>query len=169
MKIVSPKGILFTQLNIVILSAFVLTASVINYGVCSGIWGFQMETKSMTDNRIDSLLDDIKSQFTQVLSGNDDSDVSYDIVRNGSNDKISIQHNNISYEYYIDSNSNLVKSVERFEKVVAENVNSLKINEIDDNLMEVTISTIFIKSDNINQSEKSTRKYSTVIDRKAVT
>ena len=165
----SPKGISLTQLNIIVLSAFVLTAASINFGAYSGIWGFQMETKSMTDNRIDQLLDDIKSQFSLVLSGNGDTKPSYNIANNGSNDKISIQHNNISYEYYVDINSNLVKSVEGFEKIIAGNVKSLRIKELGGDKMIVTISSESTNINEVNDIEKMTKKYSTIIEKKYVT
>jgi hypothetical protein len=166
LKVSSPKGISLIQFNIIVLTAFVVTAAVLNFGANSGIWGFHMETDSLTENKIDLLLDDIKNQFAQVIAGNGDNNTNYEIDSNGINDKISIQHNDICYEYYIDSNSNLVKSVEGFEKIVTGNVKSLKVKEIEDDKMIVTISSISTNLDSMNRAEAATMNYSTVIDRK---
>jgi len=168
-KISSPKGISLIQLNIIVLTIFVVFAAVLNFGANSGIWGSQMKIDSLTDNKIDLLLDDIKSQFAQVIAGNGDSNSTYEIDSDGINDKISIQHNDICYEYYIDANSNLVKSVEGFEKIISGNIKSLKIKEIDGEKMVVTISSVSTNIDSMNRAEDSTRNYSTVIDRKMST
>ena len=162
MKITSPNGYLIVQLNIIILTVSIVNAAVLNFGVNTGIWGFQMETGKLTDNNISVLLDDIKNQFNQANLKNDENRPQVAIEDTNNGDRITIRHNNICYEYFVDTKSNMIKRVEGFEKIIANDVNSLNVKEIDDGKMAVTISSNGNGSGNNGTSEQS---YSTVIEK----
>ena len=63
----------------------------------------------------------------------------------------------------------LLKVLRGLRKIIAENVKSLKIKELDDSKMVVTISSESTSINEVNNVEKMTKNYSTIIEKKYVT
>ncbi len=79
-------------------------------------------------------------------------------------DIIEIRHNGACYEYFVDSNDNLIRRVESTEKVIAENLNSIRTVRVGQNTVVVTISSARHRRENRDEIETMSNSYSVIVE-----
>jgi hypothetical protein len=89
-----------------------------------------------------------------------------EIINDGESDRIVIRHNDIEFDYYVDSESNLIKKVKSIEKIVATNIKSIKTTETRSNMIVVTISSYPESGGEIEGVQTMSKTYSISIDLK---
>ncbi len=86
------------------------------------------------------------------------------IEKGQKSDIIKIRHNGVCYEYFVDSNGNLIRQVESTEKVIAENLNSIRTVRVGQNTVVVTISSAEHHRENRDEIETMSRSYSVIVE-----
>lgn len=139
----------------------------------TAIWNYQMKNSdswadplidSRAEEQIKGALDDIKYHLT--LAGYEyNSDGEYIVINsNGESDSLTICHKKNKVEYYIDSKGNLIRRIESAEKLMAENVSSLKHLEVGPNTIVVTITRAPYTHEKEDEIETFSKSYSVVVE-----
>ena len=79
-------------------------------------------------------------------------------------DVVKIRHNGACYEYFIDNDNNLIRRVESTEKVIAENLNSIRTVRVGQNTVVVTISSAQHRRETRDEIETMSKSYSVIVE-----
>ena len=158
------RGMALDKLLIAVMAVSVFSTAIWNYQVKnSDSWADPL-VDSRAEERIKWALDDIKYHLT--LAGYEyNSDGEYPAISgSGESDSFIICHKGNNVEYFIDSESNLIRSIESADKVMAENVSSLKYLEVGPNTIVVTITRAPYTHERENEIETFSKSYSVVVE-----
>lgn len=86
------------------------------------------------------------------------------IEKGQKSDIVEIRHNGVCYEYFVDSDGNLIRRVESSEKVIAENLNSIRTVRVGQNTVVVTISSARHHRYNRDGIETMSKSYSVIVE-----
>jgi hypothetical protein len=168
LKASTQSGLSLVQLLIIMLSISVTSTVVWNFQHSGGKWESRAVSEVRIEKDISFLLDEIEYHFGLAGYGLNDDTAPYQIKKNNNGEEITIYHNDICYKYFVDSENNLIKSVEGVEKIVAANINSLSTTEIGKGTLVVEISSVTMKNSNPSSVGSMSKSYSTVVDLKSV-
>jgi hypothetical protein len=78
-------------------------------------------------------------------------------------DRIIVLHNNIRYEYFVDSANNLIRRQGTKDNILASDIQALKATRIGSQTMVITITTGYQGSESLASSGAISRSFSTVV------
>ena len=157
-------GIALDKLLIGIIAVSVASTAIWNYQIRnSEIWVNPL-LDSQAEERIKFALDDIK--YHMILAGYDygDKDKNYAVVSGHKSDIIMIRHGGVNVEYRVDENDNLVRRTESVDKVIAENINSIRSLNTGQSAVAITISRAPYRHERDNEIETMSKSYSIIVE-----
>jgi hypothetical protein len=86
------------------------------------------------------------------------------IEKGQKSDIVEIRHNGVCYGYFVDDNGNLIRRVESTEKIIAENLNSIRTARVGQNTVVVTISSARHRRENGDEIETMSKSYSVIVE-----
>jgi len=168
MRKTAQKGFSLIQLLIVVIMISVVSTAFWNLHVSRLEASYDGYQSGTAENSVKMALEDIK--YHLGLAGYDlgNGKKPLKIAKRKESDKLIIWHNNICFEFFVDDNKNLIKRIENTDKIMAENINSLKAIEMGDSRITVTLSTTSTKENEQDKIETLSKSYSTVVEMKSL-
>lgn len=163
MKCRISNGMALDKLLIGVIAVSVFATAIWNYQVRNEVIWSDPSLDSRVEERVKNALEDIK--YHLILAGYEygQGDRNMQVESGESSDVLKIRHSEINVEYSIDSGGNLVRNIESQEKVLAENVESLRILRVGQNSVVVTISRAPYRQNSDNEFETLSKSYSAVV------
>ncbi len=141
--------------------------------IATGAWNAQVRkadalqkpaTKGVDGSEIKNALEEIKYHL-RLAGYKLEGDSEPLLIKKGQkSDVIEIRHNDVSYGYYIDSDGNLIRRVESSEKVIADNLYSIRTVRVGQNTVVVTISSARHRRENMDEIETISKSYSVIVE-----
>lgn len=160
----SNKGFALDKLMILAISVSVVATSAWNAQI-RGTDSLQgPSAESEFGGEIRGALDEIRYHI-RLAGYKPAGDIEPLVIEKGQkSDIIKIRHNGACYEYLVDSNDNLIRRVESTEKVIAENLKSLRTARVGQNTVVVTISSDRHRRDGRDGIEVMSKSYSVIVE-----
>jgi hypothetical protein len=157
------NGMALDKLLIGVIAISVFATALWNYQVRNEVIWTDPSLDNRAEERVKNALEDIK--YHLILAGYeyDQRDQNTQVESGESSDILRIRHSNINMEYRIDPRGNLLRIIESQEKVLAENVNSLRILRVGRNSVVVTISRVPYRQESDDEFETMSKSYSAVV------
>ncbi len=86
------------------------------------------------------------------------------IEKGEKSDIVEIRHNGVCYEYFVDGDDNLIRRVELIEKVIAENLSSIRTVRVGQNTVVLTISSARHRRENRDEIETMSKSHSVIVE-----
>ncbi len=164
MRKTNQKGFSLIQLLIVVIMISVLSTAFWNLQISRIESSYEGYREGTVENSVKIALEDIKYHLGLAGYNLEKGKKPLKIVKSKESDKLIIWHNDVCFEFYVDKDKNLVKKIENTDKIMAENVNSLKATAMGDNRITITLSTISMKENDQDKIETHSKSYSTVVE-----
>lgn len=161
---ISARGIALDKLLIGIITVSVISTAFWNYQIRnSEVWSDPL-LDGRSDEKAKLALDDIK--YHLVLAGYESGREkdNFKVKKGKQTDIISVKHNGVNVEYRVDENHNLIRKLESAEKVLAENILSLRLLKIADGSAVVTVTRSTLTQGNEKEMETLSKSYSIVVE-----
>jgi hypothetical protein len=168
MRKTAQNGFSLIQLLIVVIMISVVSTAFWNLHINRLEANYDGYQDGTAENSVKMALEDIKYHLGLAGYGLGNNKKPLKISKGKESDRLIIWHNNICFEFFVDDNKNLVKKIENTDKIMAENVNSLKATEMDDSRVSVTLSTVSMKENDEDKIETLSKSYSTVVEMKSL-
>lgn len=141
--------------------------------IATGAWNAQVrETDTLKEPSVEGEIgDNLKNVLEEIkyhlrLAGHElEGDTEPLLIEKGQkSDIVEIRHNGVCYGYFVDDNGNLIRRVESIEKIIAENLNSLRTARVGQNTVVVTISSARHRRENRDEIETMSKSYSVIVE-----
>lgn len=160
------KGIALDKLLIGIIAVSVASTAIWNYQIRSSEMWVDPALENQTESRIKYALDDIKYHLTLAGYEYGGKSGNYTVERGQKSDIIKIRHGGVNVEYLVEKNNNLIRRTESVEKVIAENISSIRSLNIGQNSVAITLSGAPYSHGRAEAMETMSKSYSIIVELK---
>ncbi|UCC81205.1 MAG: type II secretion system protein [Candidatus Zixiibacteriota bacterium] len=164
MRKTAQNGFSLIQLLLVIVMISVISTAFWNLQISRTEASYAGYRGGTTESSVKMALEDIKYHIGLAGYDLEKGKKPLKIVKGDKSDRLTIWHNDVCFEFYVDKNDNLIKKIENTEKIIAENVNSLKTTKVDHDRVAVTLSTVSMMDNDQDKIETLSKSYSTVVE-----
>lgn len=164
MRKTAQNGFSLIQLLLIVVMISVVSTAFWNLQVSRTEASYDGYRGGTAESSVNMALEDLKYHIGMAGYDLEKGKKPLKIVKGKKSDKLVIWHNDVCFEFYVDNDNNLIKKIEKSEKIIAENVNALKTTKMDNNKVSVTLSTVSMKDNDEDKIETLSKSYSTVVE-----
>jgi hypothetical protein len=164
MKEMRQNGFSLIQLMIVLVMISVISTAIWNLHIHRMESSYDGYRQGTSEDAVKLALEDIKYHIGLAGYDLENRQKPLRIIKGETNDKLIVRHNKVSFEFYVDRDSNLVKKVENIEKIIAKNISSLNATRMNGNSIAISLSTVTTEEHENDKTETLSKSYSTVAE-----
>lgn len=160
----SSTGFALDKLMILIISISVVATGVRNAQIRESDTLLEPLARGDVGSKIKNALEEIRYHLRLAGYKLESDSEPLKVEKGQKSDIIEIRHNGVCYKYFVDNNGNLIRRVESIERVIAENLNSIRTARVGQNTVVVTISSAQHHRENKDEIETMSRSYSVIVE-----
>jgi hypothetical protein len=160
----SSRGFALNKLMILVISISVAATGAWNAQTRKADTLLEPSVRPESEGKIKGALEEIKYHL-RLAGYRLETDGRPLIIEKGQkSDIVEIRHNGVCYSYFVDNDNNLIRRVESTEKIIAENLNSLRTVRVGQNTVVVTISCDRHHREKEDEIETMSKSYSVIVE-----
>jgi hypothetical protein len=160
----SERALALDKLMILVIAVSVIATSAWNAHVRDADTLRPQTDRSKVGDQIKNALEEIRYHL-RLAGYKLEGDVEPLLIKKGEkSDFVEIRHNDVCYGYFVDSDDNLIRRVESTEKIIAENLSSIRMVRVGQNTVVVTISSAQQRRENNDEIETMSKSHSVIVE-----